>query len=81
MPDTDNPNKLPTKRIIVFLDYIYKYKEQLEAKILSEFITCPKTIKIYIGQYSGYDICFYEVPLGASASVKLVDHLFLAVEM
>jgi uridine phosphorylase len=50
----------------------------MEAKILSEFVTCPKIFKIYIGQYSGYDICFCEVPLGASASVKLVDHLFLS---
>jgi uridine phosphorylase len=78
MPDPDNPNKLPAKCIVTFSDYADKYAEQINAKVHSEFVTSTKTFKIYVGQYSGYDICFCEVPLGASASVQLVDHLFLS---
>ena len=78
MPDTDNPNKLPAKCVVTFSDYADSYAEQVNAEVHSEFVTCTKTFKIYLSRYSGYDICFCEVPLGASASVQLVDHLYLS---
>jgi len=78
MPDENNPHKLPKKCVVCFSDYVYKYAEQIKASVHSEFVTCTKTFKIYVSHYKDHDICFCEVPLGSSASVQLVDHLFLS---
>ena len=78
MPKPEGPDRLPAKCVVSFSDYVYKYAEKVSAKVHSEFVTCTKTFKIYLTRYLGYDVCFCEVPLGASASVQLVDHLFLS---
>ena len=78
MPGPDNSNKLPARCVVSFSDYPYKFAEEMNAKVHSEFVTCTKAYKIFLTKYSGHDVCFCEVPLGASASVQLVDYLFLS---
>jgi uridine phosphorylase len=78
MPDPDNPDKLPQKCVVTFSDYAYKFACEINAGVHSEFVTCTKTYKIFVTKYSGYDVCFCEAPLGASAAVQLIDHLFLS---
>ena len=78
MPPFEDSGNLPEKCVVTFSDYSNKYAEHINAKVHSEFVTCTRVFKIYVIQYKGYDICFCDVPLGASASVQLIDHLFLS---
>ncbi len=78
MPDQKNANILPAKCVVTFSDYSNKYAEKVNAKKLLEFVTCTKTFKIFKTKYKEHEICFCDVPLGASAAVQLVDFLFLS---
>ena len=78
LPDPDKLKKLPEKCVVSFSDYPYKFAKKVNATVHSEFVTCTKTYKIFLTKYSGHDVCFCEVPLGAPASVQLIDHLFLS---
>ena len=78
MPDQNNSNKLPQKCVVTFSDYSAKYAKKINADVHSEFETCTKDFKIYLSKYEGHDICFCDVPMGASAAVQLIDHLFLS---
>ena len=78
MPHPDESEKLPEKCVVSFSNYVSEYAEKVNADVHSEFDTCTKIYKIYLIEYKGHKICFCEVPLGASAAVQLVDHLFLS---
>lgn len=77
-PDSKNNPVLPAKCVVTFSDYSNKYAEKVKAKVCSEFVTCTKTFKIFTTKYKEHEICFCDVPLGASAAVQLVDFLFLS---
>jgi uridine phosphorylase len=76
MPDTDIPARLPDKGVVTFSNYARQYARQVQAKIHSEFVSVTKIFKIYITEYEGHNLCFCDVPAGASAAVQLVDYLF-----
>jgi len=78
LPDPDTTHRLPKKCVVSFSDYVYQFADRVHATVHSEFVTCTKTYKIFVTNHSGHDVCFCEVPLGASASVQLVDHLLLS---
>jgi uridine phosphorylase len=76
MPNRKGLADLPSKCAVSFSDAVYKFADEIGAEVVSEFDTCTKLFRIYKTRYEDQDVCFCEVPLGASASVALLDFLF-----
>ena len=76
MPNRKGLSILPDKCAASFSDAVYLFADDTDAEVVSEFDTCTKLFKIYKTLHKNQEICFCEVPLGASASVALLDFLF-----
>jgi hypothetical protein len=76
MPNRKGLDDLPSRCAVSFSDAVYKFAGEVGAEVVSEFDTCTKLFKIYRTRYEGQEVCFCEVPLGASASVALLYFLF-----
>ncbi len=67
---------LPKKAVFMFLgDYVDTFAKEMNAEIISEFVTVQKAFPIYVIEYKEEKICFVEAPVGASAATKLFDWL------
>ncbi len=76
-PDHEKlPIKLPKKAVFAFLsEEIDKYAERVGAKAVAYFESATKNYPIYITEYKGESICLCQAPVGASASVQIMDWL------
>ncbi len=69
---------LPKKAVFMFLgEYVDKFAEEHNAKVVSEFVTITKWFPIYVIEHNGEEICLVQAPLGASASAMLLDWLIV----
>ncbi len=78
-PDHENLDlKLPKKAVFMFLgEYVDKFANEHNAKVVSEFVTITKRFPIYIIEHNGEEVCLVQAPLGASASAMLLDWLIV----
>lgn len=68
--------KLPKKCVFAFVgDYITEYAMKTNAVKVSEFLSMTKRYPIYVTKYKGEDITLCEAPVGAAASVQVLDWL------
>ena len=77
MPDHEHLEiSLPQKAVFAFLgDAVDRYASEHNAKVVSHFISATKNYPVYILDASGQQICLMQAPVGASASVQILDWL------
>lgn len=75
-PGRDSAIVLPRRAVFAFLgDTIDRYAAEHRAEVIAEFETITKTFPVYRVIHQNQEICLCQAPLGASASVQLLDWL------
>ena len=77
MPSHEGYNvKLPKKAVLAFLgDEIEKYAEANNGVKVMTFLSITKLFPLFVVNYKGEEIAILQAPVGASASVQLLDWL------
>ena len=76
-PDHEKLNmKLPKKCVFAFLgEAIDKCAAEYRGKIVGEFVSITKNYPVYLINYKNEEVCLMQAPVGASASVQILDWL------
>ncbi|NWO25053.1 nucleoside phosphorylase [Peptostreptococcaceae bacterium oral taxon 081] len=76
MPNRAGLYSFPKYAVFAFLgDEIEKFAKKMSLEQIGEFISITKIYPIYIFRYKEKDICLCQAPVGASASVQILDFL------
>lgn len=68
--------KLPEKAVFAFLgSQIDRYAKQINAPVIAQFGSITKKYPVYAVEHRGEQICLCQAPVGAAASVQILDWL------